>query len=76
MMSMLRNLKLSRKFVLSFGVVCMLCLLQGGAALIELLRIDALTRDLTQRTMVAAQALTEMCGQMQTIRRVELASLL
>lgn len=76
MMSLLRNLSLSRKFVVSFGTVCLLCLVQGGAALVGLLRIDALTEDLTRHTLVAAQALTEMRGQMQTVRRVELASLL
>ena len=73
---MLRNLKLSRKFAVSFGIVCVLCLLQGGAAVVGLFRIGALTRDLTGHTLPAAQALTEMRAQMQTIRRVELASLL
>jgi methyl-accepting chemotaxis protein len=72
----MKDLNLSRKFVVTFGVICLLTVLQGAGALTGLLRIDRLTKDLTERTMVAAQALTEMRGQMQTVRRVELASLL
>ncbi|HEY1809034.1 MAG TPA: methyl-accepting chemotaxis protein [Acidobacteriaceae bacterium] len=75
-MTGLRNLRLSRKFAVAFGILCLLCLLQGVAALIGLFRIDRLTRDLTEHSLVAAEAMTEMRGQMQTIRRVELASLL
>jgi methyl-accepting chemotaxis protein len=71
-----QNLRLSRKFASAFGILCLLCLLQGVAALIGLLRIDHLTRDLTEHSLVATEAMTEMRGQMQTIRRVELASLL
>jgi methyl-accepting chemotaxis protein len=76
MMTMLRNLRLSRKFALAFGLIGLMCLLEGAAALAGLFRIDTLTQDLTKHTMVASQALTEMRGQMQTVRRVELASLL
>jgi len=76
MMSTLRNLKLSRKFTVVFGAIGLLCLVEGGAALAGLFRIDTLTRDLTAHTLVATQALTEMRGQLQTVRRVELASLL
>ncbi|HEX3987152.1 MAG TPA: methyl-accepting chemotaxis protein [Acidobacteriaceae bacterium] len=72
----LQNLRLSRKFATAFGTLCLLCLLQGVGALVGLFRIDHLTRDLTERSLVAATAMTEMRGQMQTIRRVELASLL
>ena len=71
-----KNMRISRKFSVAFGTICLLCLLQGIAALIGLYRIDSLTRDLTGHSLPAAQALTEMRGQMQTIRRVELASLL
>lgn len=76
MISILKNLRLSRKFALAFGAIGLLCLLEGGAALSGLFRIDTLTHDLTAHTLVASQALTEMRGQMQTVRRVELASLL
>jgi methyl-accepting chemotaxis protein len=76
MKSILRNLPLSRKFAFAFGLICTLCLLQGIGALIGLYRINTLTQDLTERALPAAQAITEMRGQMQTIRRVELASLL
>ena len=75
-MAGLRNLRLSRKFAVTFGILSVLCVLQGVAALIGLFRIDRLTRDLTEHSLVAATAMTEMRGQMQTIRRVELASLL
>jgi methyl-accepting chemotaxis protein len=76
MESILRNLPLSRKFAYAFGLICTLCLLQGIGALIGLYRINTLTKDLTGRSVPAAQAITEIRGQMQTIRRVELASLL
>jgi len=76
MKSILRNLPLSRKFALAFGLICTLCLLQGIGALMGLYRINTLTQDLTGRALPAAEAITEMRGQMQTIRRVELASLL
>jgi methyl-accepting chemotaxis protein len=76
MKSILRNLPLSRKFAFAFGLICSLCLLQGIGALMGLYRIDTLTQDFTGRALPAAEAVTEMRGQMQTIRRVELASLL
>jgi len=72
----LKNLRISQKFMVAFGIICFLCLLQGLAALIGLGAINRLTFDLTGRALPAAQAITEMRGQMQTIRRVELASLL
>ncbi len=75
-MSIVKNMRVSRKFGAAFGIICLLCLLQGIAALCGLYRIDTLTRDLTGRSLPAAQAVTEMRGQMQTIRRVELAWLL
>ena len=68
--------RVSSMFVLAFGLTCLLTVLQGAGALFGLWRIDRLTKDLTERTMPASQALTEMRGQMQTVRRVELASLL
>jgi methyl-accepting chemotaxis protein len=76
MITILRNLRLSRKFAFAFGLIGLMCLFEAAAALAGLFRIDTLTRDLTLHTMVASQALTEMRGQMQTVRRVELASLL
>jgi len=72
----MKDLNLSRKFMIAFGLICVLTLFEGAGALFGLFRIDRLTEDLTQRTLVAEQALTEMRGQMQTVRRVELASLL
>lgn len=76
MITIFKNMRLSYKFLVAFGIICALCLLQGAAALVGLFRIDHLTKDLTEVALPAAQASTEMRGQMQTIRRVELASLL
>lgn len=76
MMSMLRNLPISRKFATAFGTICLLCLLQGVGTLAGLYRINDLTRDLTERSLPAAQSMAEIQGQIQTVRRVELASLL
>jgi methyl-accepting chemotaxis protein len=75
-MSILRNMPLARKFAVAFGVICLLCLLQGVSALIGLYKIDRLTKDFTERTLPAAQAMVEMRGNMQAARRMELASLL
>ena len=75
-MSTMRNMPLARKFAIAFGVICLLCILQGSAALIGLYRIDQLNKDLTERAVPAEQAITEMGHNMQYLRRVELASLL
>ncbi len=75
-MQILRDLSLSRKFIYSFGAICLLCMLQGVAVLVGLYKADQLNRDLTERTLPAARAVTEMRGNMQYVRRVELASLL
>jgi methyl-accepting chemotaxis protein len=75
-MSTLRNMPLARKFAIAFGVISLLCILQGSAALIGLYRIDQLNRDLTGNSLPAAQATVEMRGNMQAARRMELASLL
>ena len=75
-MSILRNLRLSHKFIAAFGIILTLCMVAGGAALVGLYHIDRQTHDLTQRALAAAEAVNTMQAQMQTIRRVELASLL
>lgn len=75
-MSILRNLPMSRKFAAAFGVICLLCLAQGGVVLTGLFKIDGLNKDLTERALPAAQATVEMRGNMQAARRMELASLL
>lgn len=69
-------MRLSRKFTLAFGSISSLCILQGLSAMLGLIQIDSLTRELTGYSLPAAQAITEMRGQIQTVRRVELASLL
>jgi methyl-accepting chemotaxis protein len=73
---MFNHLGLSQKFTGAFGAICLLCLLQGGATLIGLHHADSLTKDLTVDSLPAAQATSEMGSQMQTARRMELASLL
>jgi methyl-accepting chemotaxis protein len=61
MTSIIGNMRLSNKFRAAFGMVCILCLLQGAIALVGLSRIGSLTDDLTQRTQSAAQAV-QMSG--------------
>ncbi|MDR3723168.1 MAG: methyl-accepting chemotaxis protein [Terracidiphilus sp.] len=73
---MIRDLKLSRKFALAFGSICLLCLIQGIAVFSGLVRINTLTRDMTGRALPSLQAITEIRGQMQAARRMELATLL
>ena len=76
MKDLLKNLPIAQKFLYAFGVICLLCLLQGAASLVGLIKIDHLTRDLTGHTLPAVETITEMRGQMQATRRMELASLL
>jgi len=54
--SFIGNMGLSNKFRAAFGMVCILCLLQGTAALVGLSRIGSLTDGLTQHSQSAAQA--------------------
>ena len=56
MTSIVGNMRLSNKFKAAFGMVCILCLLQGAVALVGLSRVDSLIDDLTRRTQPAAQA--------------------
>jgi methyl-accepting chemotaxis protein len=76
MFSNIRNLKLSYKFAAAFGVICILTVLQGIAALIGLYRIDSVSTDLTTRTHAALEQTSEMRQEMQAARRMELAMLL
>ena len=76
MKDILRNLPISRKFTYAFGAICLLCLLQGVAVLAGLYKADLLTRDLTERTLPASQAMTEVLNQIQLTRRIEYAALL
>jgi methyl-accepting chemotaxis protein len=76
MKAFLRNLPISRKFSYAFGVICVLCLLQGIAVLIGLHQIDGLTRDLMGRTLPAAQAVIDMRANIRNMRSLETALLL
>jgi methyl-accepting chemotaxis protein len=76
MLSTIKNVKLSRKFTIAFGTVCVLCLVQGIVALIGLARIHVTTTDLTNKVLPAMQALSVMRSEMQGVRRTELALLL
>jgi len=76
MLTIIKNLPLSRKFLTAFGAICLLCVLQGIAALIGLYKIDTQTRDLTEHTVPAMQSVAEMRGNLQAARRMELAMLL
>lgn len=76
MLSTIKDMKLSRKFTIAFGTVCVLCLLQGIVALVGLARIHTITVDLTVKTLPALQALSSMRSEMQGVRRTELALLL
>ena len=49
----------------AFGLICLLSLLQGIAAIAGLYRINHLTRDLTERTEAAASQTSELRQQMQ-----------
>lgn len=76
MLRAFKNLRVSHKFSAAFGIVFILCLLQGIASLIGLTLVNKLSQETTQHTIPCMQAAFQMRGQMQAVRRMELATLL
>ena len=70
-----RNLSISRKLSIAFGLVFTLCLIQGIASLVGLTRINSLTTDVTTHVMPTTNLAFEMRNHLQTIRRLEILTL-
>ncbi len=75
-MNPFRNLPVARKFLLAFGLVCILCTVLGTIALAGMARINRSTSSLSDVALPSAQALADMESAMQIYRRADLAILL
>ena len=69
MNTLLRNMKLSRKFAVAFGTICLLCATLGIACLIGFLRINAGVNDLANNAMPSLKALGEIRYAIAAVRR-------
>ncbi|WP_263350966.1 HAMP domain-containing methyl-accepting chemotaxis protein [Acidicapsa acidisoli] len=75
-MSIFRNLPIARKFVFAFGIVCLLCALQGALAIYGFVKINSTLSDMAENAMPARQALGEIRMAITQTRRADLALLL
>ena len=75
-MQTFRNLPVARKFVVAFGVVCVLCLALGGIALAGMEKIESSSANLADIALPSAQALADMQSAMQVYRRADMGILL
>ena len=72
----MKNLRVSQKLALAFGMICLLCVLEGIVAFWAISRTNRLTLDLTTRTIPASQSIGDLRNQVQSMRRMELALLI
>ena len=74
-MHLFRNLPVARKFLLSFGIVCLLCAALGAVALAGMSRINNSTTALADVALPSAQHLAAMASAMQIYRRADMGIL-
>jgi methyl-accepting chemotaxis protein len=67
----LRDLRISRKFVLAFGSACLLCALLGAEAVIGYLKINAVVHDIVDMSMPSVKSLGDIRYSVATIRRTD-----
>jgi methyl-accepting chemotaxis protein len=67
----LHNLRISRKFVLAFGLACSLCALLGVEALVGFLKINTVACDIVDNSMPSVKLLGEVRYAVATIRRTD-----
>ena len=75
-MSMVRNLPISRKFTLAFGLVCGLCILLGVYTFLTFRGIAEKSADTAENSFPAVLALSSVRGTANVIRREDLDLLL
>ena len=75
-MSAFRNLPVSRKFTLAFGLACLLCALQGGLAIFGFLKINSAVETIENKTLPSVQALGAIRFAIAQTRRADLALML
>lgn len=75
-MQWLRNLPVSRKFTLAFGVVCGLCIVLGAYTFLTFHSIGAKSADVSGYAFPSVIQLADMRGEMNVVRRQDLDLLL
>jgi methyl-accepting chemotaxis protein len=75
-MSWQRNIPVSRKFTYAFGIICGLCILLGTYTSLVFRNIAATSVDVSEISLPAIAALSELRGAVNTVRREDLELLL
>ena len=75
-MQWLRNLPISRKFTVAFGIVCGLCILLGGFTFTTFRNLSEMNRDLSEKRFPSVVRLADIREAIQQTRRWDLALLL
>ena len=71
-MSWARNLPLSRKFIVAFGVVCFLCLTLGVYTFVTFRSVVEKSQDVSRNALPSIEALTSVRGALNVLRREDL----
>lgn len=71
-MNFFRNLPISRKFLVAFGIVCLLCIVQGVFSISGILRINTDTNHLTVNSLPSIRSLIAVQQQLNMYRRSDL----
>lgn len=75
-MSVLRNLPISRKFLLAFGAVCLLCTLLGSVAALSFFKVNSVLGHIVDHSTPSITALGDIRYSVATIRRTDALLLL
>ncbi len=75
-MTILRDLRIARKFAYAFGAVCLLCTLLGTTALVGFLKVSAGVHTIVNNSMASISVLGEIRYSVATIRRTDALLLL
>lgn len=76
MMSFLRNLPIARKMVVSFGIVCLLCVGYGAVNLFTMSKLHQSTTEISKKWLTGVQVLGEIRFDFSQLRRAEIGVLL
>ena len=71
-MQWLRNLPVARKFIVAFGIVCSLCILLGAYIFFTFRDIAVESQDVSENSLPALLALSDIRGETNVIRREDL----
>jgi methyl-accepting chemotaxis protein len=75
-MSALRDLRISRKFSVAFGAVCLLTAILGLSAVVGFVKVNAVVNDIVNDAMPSVKVLGDIRFSMASIRRSEAMLLL